>query len=400
MHCQQQALWKVGWWWAACWICVCGSGSSSSASSSRLLPPVVLPRMVLLSAVLAAHHQSTSRTCAAFFRYRRRRTRTSLAFAQVWKPKRCIFHHHQEKPAMGHNNVIWQHRLDAESLNSNNSNNSNKLGTIQDEILALINNNGGRPINLNSPKQVSRAIFGVGTTNNSTHSCSTSRQVLQMAATGRIAHLNETSRKLASLVLQYRQLVAAATKTTISNKTVLSPQSSASSKTTAASATTLRKSRSFSSAVTLNSVDEDESAIERNGDLVAASAITTATALVSLYDLQVESLFTTTTNKKTSCRIHDYWREPLLQLARPSARSLVSQLNAKICPNGYDPLAAATTMMNTFMDPMRSSSSEVGSSSSSSSSSTAGKRGSFLAFCREQKEKYPDCVILVSAVSL
>jgi hypothetical protein len=382
---RRQALWKVAaYWLSSSWWC---------AAASFWISLIIIMQAVV---VLAVHSQS-SRMSAASLACRQRTTH--LAFSH-FKPKRYFQQESSSVRKSSGSNNRQQFSLATATASSSNdaaaaaeqddnvisfssSSSSNRdLESIQTASLDLTN---GYPINLNSPKQVSQAIFGGTTTQ------STSRDILQMVAQGRIVQLDERSQKLAGLVLEYRQLFmakagAAARPTTTA--TVLTPSSVLSKK----------NSRSFSSVITLNGVEEEEEAFSAtHDDLNIAATTTVATAFVSPYDLQVESLFTTTTSSSKTCKIHDYWKEPLLQLTRPTARSLVSQLNAKICPNGYDPLAATTT---TFMDPLRSTTTTGGSGSSSSSSTTsmAGKKGSFLAFCREQKELYPDCVILVSAV--
>jgi hypothetical protein len=326
---------------------------------------------MLLAVVLAAAHQHRGRKCASFAYHRQRITsQRSLTFLHS-NPKRICSHqdesvvkNKQRFPVTATRNADASNdRLSGGNNSSNNNNDS--LEAVQHAIFGMTHG----PINLNSPKQVSQAIFG-------TAAQSTSREILQMAAQGKMAQLDPTSQKLASLVLEYRRLVAV----------------QAAKKPAVAAATPFRKSRSFSALAndsTRNGVEDQEAAfVGINSESKAAtdtSTTATTATFVSPYDLQVESLFTLPKGK-----IHDYWKEPLLQLTRPSARSLVSQLNAKICPNGYDPLAVTTTS-SSVMDPLRSS------SGTSSVTSMAGKKGSFLAYCREQKEKYPDCVILVSA---
>ena len=95
----------------------------------------------------------------------------------------------------------------------------------------------------------------------------------------------------------------------------------------------------------------------------------------------VQSLF------QGQSKIHPYWKEPLLQLSRPAARALVEQLDPYQCPMGYDPCA-------TPRNAMRSTGTETTIDGGLASAKTAGKKGSFLAYGREQKEKYPDTVLL------
>ena len=92
----------------------------------------------------------------------------------------------------------------------------------------------------------------------------------------------------------------------------------------------------------------------------------------------VEGLFA---NPKTS-KLDEYWKEPLLELSRPVARDLAKQLDPEICPLGYNPdmtagIAAATSKTKKTVGPTR------------------GRRGGFLGYCRDQKELYPQHVVLV-----
>lgn len=114
-------------------------------------------------------------------------------------------------------------------------------------------------------------------------------------------------------------------------------------------------------------------------DLTETVQPTTSSISEDPFERQVEALFI---DRKTS-KINPYWKESLLQLTRPSARSLVPQLTPD-CPLGFDPAAIP-------LDPLLRRSPDA---ATSATPSTAGKKGSFLAFCREQKKKYPDCILL------
>lgn len=110
--------------------------------------------------------------------------------------------------------------------------------------------------------------------------------------------------------------------------------------------------------------DEDTSTEWQNEDnsnawQKAASALTAAS-----YTQSVEALF------YQQSKIDTYWKEQLLSVTKPSARNMVLQLKTD-CPMGYDPSAAPK-----------------------SSETTAVKAGSLLAFVRENKKRYPDCIIL------
>ena len=97
----------------------------------------------------------------------------------------------------------------------------------------------------------------------------------------------------------------------------------------------------------------------------------------SQYERMVDALFENEQNQ-----IHDSWKDVLKQVTRPSARLLVTQLDPANCPMGFNHLAVPR-------DPLRGVTSEA-----PSKATTAGKKGSFLHYCREMKKKYPDCIIL------
>ena len=106
---------------------------------------------------------------------------------------------------------------------------------------------------------------------------------------------------------------------------------------------------------------------------------------VNTYPKLVERLF-----QPAHCQIHPYWKDALLQIHRPTAQLLVAQLDGTQCPLGYDPLAVP-------VDPLLrrvTTTTDTATTATSAATTQAGKKGSFLAFCREQKEKYPDCIIL------
>mmetsp|Transcript_8180 Transcript_8180/g.15395 ORF Transcript_8180/g.15395 Transcript_8180/m.15395 type:complete len:1426 (-) Transcript_8180:2488-6765(-) len=95
---------------------------------------------------------------------------------------------------------------------------------------------------------------------------------------------------------------------------------------------------------------------------------------------QVHSLFfpptptTLSSSSSSSSNIDPFWLDILQCITKPSARALISQLNPS-CPMGYDPTASPF-------------------GNDTSKGKTAGKKGSLLAYVREQKEKHPTAVIL------
>jgi hypothetical protein len=74
------------------------------------------------------------------------------------------------------------------------------------------------------------------------------------------------------------------------------------------------------------------------------------------------------TSSSLSSQVDGFWKSTLLEdIQKPSARLLVFQLDSRVCPMGYAP---------------------------PNPNSDAGKKGSLVAFVRDQKRSYSDCVIL------
>ena len=239
---------------------------------------------------------------------------------------------------------------------------SEKLSALEQEICHL---NDGQSINVNSPKQVSTAIFGKVQ--------STNRDVLQQAAEGKLKNLETRSKQLAALVLQYRELSKkVSTSSSSSTKTTRSPTPTRQRKPFSTLSNTFADGNSLLEPLNPKRTSQADRTVWQANAVDGSPSKITETDEMSTYVRQVESLF------GTKSKIHSYWKEPLLQVTRPSARALVSQLDSNTCPMGYNPSAVPH-------DPLRGKVSE-------STTTTAGKKGSFLAYCREQKEKYPDCM--------
>lgn len=210
--------------------------------------------------------------------------------------------------------------------------------------------NGGVPVNCHSPKQVAAAIFG--DQRQQTGKQSTSKAVLQQAVAGEFPELDANSRELASLILEWRALMQ--NESLARPTTILSAEGNVEHDNSPGVIESQRKS-----------ISDPPQRFNNNG---------------SSYNDLVEAMFSLSKNK-----IHTYWKDVLLQISRPSARVLMSQLDPEQCPMGYDPLASP-------FDPMRRT--ESVESALCSATTTAGKKGSFLAYCREQKTKHSDCVVL------
>jgi predicted GIY-YIG superfamily endonuclease len=256
--------------------------------------------------------------------------------------------------------------------------NSSRLEALLEEIQMI---NGGHSINCNSPRQVAAAIFGTS----NLESSSTNQQYLRKVARGDIDVVDERGRKLAALVLQYRQLHRLGGKTVGDNIKVMKEQQLneclepmndvVGSPSMIQPPQLVELNGSSEQSLLLQKKEEDSKVldgtptVQRRHDAESNS-----------YQSLVNRIF-----QNPKCQIHDYWKGALLQLSRPSAQMLVLQLDPDQCPMGYDPLAVPTD------SPYRTSTLSL---DGSAPSTQAGKKGSFLAFCREQKEKYSDCVIL------
>ncbi|CAJ1966258.1 unnamed protein product [Cylindrotheca closterium] len=223
---------------------------------------------------------------------------------------------------------------------SSNDDITEQLSSLYDEITRL---NNGSPVNVRSPKQVSTAIFGSPQT-------ATKSILMQVANAGNdnysaYSDLEEEKKELARLVLEYRELMNHSRATSEVNN-----DSDPNDMLKVASENLEQAEDS------LNSVDVQD----------------TQNKMVTTDDL-VESFFSAKQSK-----IDPYWKEPLSKLSKSTARALLEQLDPFQCPMGYDPSAVPR-----------------GSIKKPAATTTAGKKGSFLSFCRQQKQEYPQCVLLV-----
>lgn len=263
-------------------------------------------------------------------------------------------------------------------------------------------------INLNSPKQIAKALYNnynadTGNTNTDTNTIGTeilqqqqpqggggtSKQILQQFAKAQINtddnnDIAAFQKELALLVLEYRTLQNQKNKQesfVVSSKTPL-PSSSSSSSTRTNAKTKTIQSTSFSTLTNdsatstrihnSNSNKSTTDVIDNTNTPLSTSAPASAAITLTFTDI-VQKLFNT-----PSTKIHPYWQEPILAIKKPSARSLIAQLHPA-CPMGYDPTA---TPYGIGIDLLKIK------------STTAGKKGSLLGYVREQKDKYPNVVII------
>ncbi|KAL7568419.1 hypothetical protein ACA910_012136 [Epithemia clementina (nom. ined.)] len=240
-------------------------------------------------------------------------------------------------------------------------NHQNRLEALQQELDTL---NGGLPLNVNSHKQVSLAIFG--------YHRSVSKQAL-LEASQTLDRVEQ--QQLARKVLEYKELQR--------QQERMSSILSGSVRTT-----TVREFSSSAPFVAAEVEDEaddmfaeeeqDDEDIAVFIDDYAQSSFEDKTIWDSAEELEEEySQYVAEVNElfnASDCKISSYWQQPLLEVSRPAAQALVRQLDSTKCPLGFDPSA-----------------SPYGNSGTTSKSATP---GSFVKFCQYQKMKFPDCVIL------
>jgi MutS domain V/MutS domain I len=231
---------------------------------------------------------------------------------------------------------------------------------LYQEILEV---NNGQSLNVKSPRQVSEAIFG-------DKSRSVSRRSLMEAIASR--SLDPQKQALAKLVLQYRQVHSGKLdqdelfESSHTNSDYIFKDIKGSGSI---------RSPNESSLETLDNVLPTKETLsnrkeKRKSKSPQSKAFSTSD---DSYEDRINKLF------EGKSKLHPYWRDHLLRMTKPSARTIVTQLNAEICPMGYDPLA----ILN---DPLRVTDSTV---------TTAGKRGSLLAFVRDEKLLNPECILIV-----
>ena len=172
----------------------------------------------------------------------------------------------------------------------NNNNNDNNEANLEHLRRKIIETNGGVPINVQSPKQVSTAVFGAPQAAN--------KSVLQEAASSQSA-LSQEKRMLAQLILEYRSLLQF-------------------------------QKRNASTASTVEIEDEEAPRVSSR-----SKTRNKHTKVQTSHEQLVESLFASPGSK-----LDPYWREPLLQLSKSTSRNLVKQLDPDLCPLAFAPAFA------------------------------------------------------------
>jgi hypothetical protein len=207
--------------------------------------------------------------------------------------------------------------------------------------------NFDQPLNVNSPKQVSMAIFGTVQ--------STSKLELSKASQGEGVEY-QRQQELAKLVLELRSLTSK-----VKQKSKVNGD-----------ARFIEEEQVDTNGKVADMVNKFTTNDEDNGK-ASETIATTATQQTSTssHEQNVDSLF-----DAKSSKLDPYWKEALTQVTKPSAQNLVFQLNAQLCPTGFDPSASPHVR------------------STSTSTSEVRKKGTLLHFIRQQKLKYRDCIIL------
>lgn len=243
-----------------------------------------------------------------------------------------------------------------------------ELNQIADSLVAL---NSGEPINVNSPIQVAMAIFGSARP--------VPREVLLEIM--KDEESTDRQRSIADLVLRYRDL-----KSQIRRKEMVNARESGRSLSSPRS--TLATAFSTSAA---QGTEKDPAATDETPAIIPQRPSSDR----SPYGELVDSLFASNRSQ-----LDPYWHEALDRITKPSARALVSQLDPCQCPMGYDPAASPLDVM--IQPPTKgvvsAHSANAGASQAAAAklpkTTTQGKKGSLLAFVREQKDKFSDCVVI------
>ena len=263
-----------------------------------------------------------------------------------------------------------------------------EIRTIQSKVKML---NGQVDINLNSPKQISDILYKDCIDKEKLPtSRSTTKEILHSFASycGNDDKIALFQKDVATLVLQYRELkhmlqLLQKTNDETNSKEIIDSEINV-------QGTKHKKislSRSFSTVVPTTSSNEETS--NDAGVNVTPNTITSSHQIHhstnTIYDAFIEDLFSSSVSK-----IDIYWHESMKSITKPSARSIVSQLNPS-CPMGYNPIA---TPYESMIENNNNNDNNNNDDNSPAKTTTAGKKGSLLSYVREQKEKYPDCIII------
>ena len=278
-----------------------------------------------------------------------------------------------------------------------------EMSKISAEITVL---NNGTEINPNSPAQVSAAIFGRPAGGTSIRPVP--REVLLELLQGSDASaggtgITERQRTLASLVLRHRQLKSLQRRNSDSGGPSVSSLGSGQQGTSQQQ----QQLATFSTSASLNESGGEPPAVNDAEKELLASPKNHETARKPIssdrspYGLLVDSFFNPSASLGQS-KLDPYWHSVLDRITKPSARAMVYQLDPYQCPMAYNPAATPYDARRTSVDNSANAGGDVVATATATATKTAttakastqGKKGSLLAYVREQKEKFSDCVVI------
>lgn len=342
-----------------------GSAMRSRALLLESIIGAVVIHTVMHRAVGAAALSSSTASCYAL-----RRTHALIRKrSSVWHSAHSL----SPSGSFGRTEFVRPHRAFSSTTSLRaGQDQQDELNEIADRLAAL---NGGKPINVNSPIQVATAIFG------------SDRPVFRDVLLDIVQDEDSTDqqRSLADLVLRYRDIKSQIRRTEMVNNARESERSLSSPGPTLAAA--------FSTSAA-EGTDEEPAATDETPAIMPQRPSSGR----SLYGELVDSLLAS-----PQSQLDPYWHDALDRIAKPSARALVSQLDPCQCPMGYDPAASSLDVM--LQPPttgvISAQSANDGASQAAAAAAaklpkntTQGKKGSLLAFVREQKKKFSDCVVI------
>ena len=248
------------------------------------------------------------------------------------------------------------------------------------EQLSMLQSKAGL-INLNSPKQISEHLYGTFVTGG------TEKGTLEILLKEK--DIDEEKLNLVQLVLEFREVKRQIrmnsrhpvkqdrlqnvkriqSHLSVQNGALSLPHSQLASYSTQSESNNITDNDSTRTSSTSISRPEETTNTLRK-------ALSPGLSKSSTTRNHIDSLFAPNQEEIRS-QIDPFWLESLNSISKPSARAIIPQLQPN-CPMGYGPSATPNDSYST----------------SPIVSSTAGKRGSLLSYVRDQKTKYPDCVIL------
>ena len=250
---------------------------------------------------------------------------------------------------------------------------ASELGELEKEIYRLAN----QRFNVNSSRQVASIVFGESGTGRSTSKASLQDFIRQADAFGFWLDVEKEDERrrvqVAEKVLEWR---AARSSIRKQNK---SPNGLASvslmGESNAVSARLFSTSRPSSDSATqelgshgkgnVDGAERQQDPMSSMIDLGKSSQTTLDGPLAHLFGDGPNSI------------IDSYWFEPLESMEKPTSKMLIRQLSP-MCPMGFDPNASPNQSKKL----------------ASRDGSSQGRKGTLLAYVREQKQRFPDKVIL------